>query len=114
MNLTTTAIWLASIAAAIHVLLGALQSNTLNAWLATYSIPSLPPKAAPYLGLVLGLGAGFVAGLQQGDTIGYSIAQAFMGMITGGAASLHLESLTGNVAPPKPAPAPVPAPPAAK
>jgi len=105
MNLTTTAIWLAAIAATIHLLLGALQSNTLNAWLAQYSIPSLPAKAAPYLGLVLGLGGGFVAGLQQGDTLGYSIAQAVMGMITGGAASLHLETVTGAPPAPKPAPA---------
>ena len=92
----TTIMYLAAIAAAIHVLLGALQSNSLNALLAQFSIPALPLAAMPWLGLVLGLGGGTVTGLQQGLPWQQAIATALIGMLGGGVSSLHVESMVGN------------------
>ena len=102
MNLPVTAVWLAAIAAVIHILVGALQSNTLNAMLAKFSIPSIPSQVFPYLGLALGLGGGLVSGLQQGQTLSYALASAVMAMVTGGASALHAESMSGKVGRPLP------------
>ena len=92
----TTVMYLAAIAAAIHVLLGALQSNSLNQMLAKFSIPAFPAAAMPWLGLALGLGGGFVTGLQQGLPWQQSLATAILGMLGGGASALHVESMVGN------------------
>jgi hypothetical protein len=99
----TTAIWLASIAAAIHVLVGAIQSNSFNSLLAQFGIPAINPKAFPWIGLALGLAGGIVTGLQQGMTIGSAIATAVLGMFTGGASALHLETISRvDITPTKP------------
>ncbi len=88
--------YLAAIAAVIHVLLGALQSNTLNSVLANFGIPAVPTSAMPWIGLVLGLGGGFVTGLQQGEPWQQALVTAIMGMLSGGASALHVESMVGN------------------
>ncbi len=93
---TTTVMYLAVIAAAIHVLLGALQSNSLGSLLSKFSIPAPPAAAMPWLGLALGLGGGVVTGLQQGLPWKQALASALLGMFSGGASSLHLQSMLGD------------------
>ena len=96
-NMTTTAIWLASAAAAIHIIVGALQSNSFNALLAQFSLPAIPQKAFPWIGVLLGLGGGVVSGLQQGQVWTQALATAVLGMLSGGASALHVETMGGNV-----------------
>lgn len=97
------AIWLATIAIAIHFVLGALQSGSFNAILAKFSIPPCPPKAVPWLGLGLGLGSGIVLGVQSGDVLSVATAKAIAGMFAGTGAAFHLETVRGIL--PIPAPA---------
>ena len=92
-SLSVTALWLAGIAVTIHIALGAVQSDTFNSMLAKFSIPAIPAKAFPYIGVLLGLGGGVISGLQQGETLNYAAATAFLALVTGGAAAMHVESL---------------------
>lgn len=91
----TDVLWLAALAAGIHVLLGALQAGSFNAALATFSLPPINVKAFPWLGVSLGLGAGVVDGVQRGLAFSPALAQAAITMITGGASALHLETIRG-------------------
>jgi hypothetical protein len=89
-------IWLATSSLLIHYLLGALQSNTLNAMLASMGLPAIPASVIPWLGLLLGLGSGILSGLTQGQTLQVAIATAIANMVGGGTAALHLETVRGN------------------
>jgi hypothetical protein len=91
----TDVLWLAALAAGIHVLLGALQAGSFNAALATFSLPPINAKAFPWLGLLLGLGAGVVDGVQHGMAVSSALATSVVTMITGGASALHLETIRG-------------------
>ena len=99
---STTALWLACFAALIHLLVGALQSNSFNSLLAQFGIPAISIKAFPYIGLVLGLAGGVVTGLQQGLTIGAAIATAVLGVLSGGASAMHAGAM-GRIEIPAPA-----------
>jgi hypothetical protein len=92
---TNEVLWLAVIASAIHVLVGALQAGSFNSFLAVLSLPPINVKVFPWLGLAAGLGGGVVDGLQHGMAVSPALATALGSMFLGGASALHVETMRG-------------------
>lgn len=90
---TNYALFLAIVAAVVHVLLGAVQSNTFSKLLATFRLPALPAWTMPYLGLGLGLLSTAVPAVQAGEPWSTALLKGALGLAAGGAAALHLEAL---------------------
>jgi hypothetical protein len=96
MNPATAAVYLVALALAIKIALGAVQSGTFNQILAKFSIPPIPTAVFPWVGAGLGLAAGIVKSEQAGSTLSYAVAQSIVTLLTGSAAAMHLEFISGR------------------
>lgn len=96
MNPATAAVYLVALALAIKIALGAVQSGTFNQILSKFSIPPLPTAVFPWLGAGLGLAAGVVKSEQDGATLSYAVAQSIVTLLTGSAAAMHLQFISGR------------------
>lgn len=113
---TGTLAWVAIVAAIVHLAINALNSNTFDSLLAKFALKPINDKFLPYLALAFGFAGGWVDAVMKSGSLTTATAlaalqQAFMGLLAGAAANMHLSSLSIGVpsAPPASAPAAQPA-----